>query len=701
MIIHRHLHINALLFVSILILFGCPSQYARVKYNYEVGSTHVAVLSVTPWEDVVSKLTPSFSMDSDKALSQSIPTTMRYEEMIIDAIRANLKLSLPTASTPHSSTGSQNLSSVDAATGSTVKDKSKIISKSSGTSSSGELDGNKKPGDVSQDKSAFEGLGRDPIIQYLAATSLFQEVRLLNLSVHDAAIRGKFRAYVVRLQVSVMPKTRNMPYDTYLNIAFLTTTYGNQKRIQKCSQSEAIQESCWENPIIVPLLVTDDIEALTYSRSLQSIRQMGLALADIAQGLGVSADFQKMSDKLQKVNGQNFNSLLSVARVSDNTLRVRLGAMQQADLLFATVPRTHNISVLLLVPEEYMAKGGKIYVDSITSFVDSINGQPLENTPQDVETDEEIKGILNYYKLPVNRKTAELVKKMNWDFLVNRYDDFIDHYDELMKVSNKNDKEHLDEIDAINATDFYLSVVNMAVGSVTGYTSFSLPVRSHCMPKQTVLIVDNGQNAKAYLNGNCTYYYEAIEKAYLNFIDKSNQNKDIFPAENFTFSDTLCEQVALTFPSLAFMNYVGQDGKPMGDIQVHLELKGGKISTECENAGEFKTRYVLKKEDKREHAPTNLKATAKSSSQINLTWTDTSKNKTGFKIERKNGTIGTYSQIATVGASVTVYSDSGLTPGTTYYYKIRAYNADGDLDYSNEANVMTVTPRTAPPKKKK
>jgi hypothetical protein len=33
-------------------------------------------------------------------------------------------------------------------------------------------------------------------------------------------------------------------------------------------------------------------------------------------------------------------------------------------------------------------------------------------------------------------------------------------------------------------------------------------------------------------------------------------------------------------------------------------------------------------------APTNLVATAVSSSQINLTWTDNSNNETGFKIER-------------------------------------------------------------------
>lgn len=82
--------------------------------------------------------------------------------------------------------------------------------------------------------------------------------------------------------------------------------------------------------------------------------------------------------------------------------------------------------------------------------------------------------------------------------------------------------------------------------------------------------------------------------------------------------------------------------------------------------------------------PSNLAATAISSSQINLSWQDNSNNETGFKINRKNGINGTYST-ATVGANVTTYSDS-VSPGSTYYYAVYAYNAYGDSAYSNEAS---------------
>lgn len=88
-------------------------------------------------------------------------------------------------------------------------------------------------------------------------------------------------------------------------------------------------------------------------------------------------------------------------------------------------------------------------------------------------------------------------------------------------------------------------------------------------------------------------------------------------------------------------------------------------------------------------APTALSGMTASSTQINLSWTDNSASETSFKIERKTGSGGTYAQVAAVGANVTSYSDTGLNPGTTYYYHVRASNSSGDSTYSNEVNATT------------
>jgi hypothetical protein len=98
---------------------------------------------------------------------------------------------------------------------------------------------------------------------------------------------------------------------------------------------------------------------------------------------------------------------------------------------------------------------------------------------------------------------------------------------------------------------------------------------------------------------------------------------------------------------------------------------------------------MAKKNGATPSAPSNLKATAISSSRIDLSWTDNSSIESGFKVERKTGSGGTYNQITTRGANVRTYSNTGLASGTTYYYRVRAYNATGNSPYSNSSGATT------------
>ncbi|MBN1674039.1 MAG: fibronectin type III domain-containing protein [Kiritimatiellae bacterium] len=88
-------------------------------------------------------------------------------------------------------------------------------------------------------------------------------------------------------------------------------------------------------------------------------------------------------------------------------------------------------------------------------------------------------------------------------------------------------------------------------------------------------------------------------------------------------------------------------------------------------------------------APGNLAAAAQSSNSIKLTWTDNSGNETQFKIDRRVSGGSTWDRIAAPGANVTTYTDSGLAAGTTYYYRVKASNANGDSAYSNVAGATT------------
>jgi hypothetical protein len=87
-------------------------------------------------------------------------------------------------------------------------------------------------------------------------------------------------------------------------------------------------------------------------------------------------------------------------------------------------------------------------------------------------------------------------------------------------------------------------------------------------------------------------------------------------------------------------------------------------------------------------APTELGASAVSTSQIDLAWTDTSGDETGFVIDRSDDGVF-YTSIASVGTDMTSYSNTGLTSNTTYNYQVAAVNDAGASDYSAPASATT------------
>ena len=94
-------------------------------------------------------------------------------------------------------------------------------------------------------------------------------------------------------------------------------------------------------------------------------------------------------------------------------------------------------------------------------------------------------------------------------------------------------------------------------------------------------------------------------------------------------------------------------------------------------------------------APTNLNATAVSSSQINLTWTENANNETGLTLERSADAAFTSPTSIALSANASSYSDTGRSASTTYHYRVRAQNASAVSSWSNSAS--TTTQGTPPP----
>lgn len=96
-------------------------------------------------------------------------------------------------------------------------------------------------------------------------------------------------------------------------------------------------------------------------------------------------------------------------------------------------------------------------------------------------------------------------------------------------------------------------------------------------------------------------------------------------------------------------------------------------------------------------SPGSLTATAQAGLQCALAWADNSNNEDGFRLERREG-AGSWLTVTTLPANSGSYTDTGLTDGASYTYRVCAYNAQGDSGWSNQPSTIAfVTAPVSPP----
>lgn len=89
--------------------------------------------------------------------------------------------------------------------------------------------------------------------------------------------------------------------------------------------------------------------------------------------------------------------------------------------------------------------------------------------------------------------------------------------------------------------------------------------------------------------------------------------------------------------------------------------------------------------------PSGLEATMESSGTISLDWTDNANDELGYRIERRKDSEEEeeFVQVDTTDEGETTYTDNSLARGTTYEYRVRAFNEVASSDYSSTASATT------------
>ncbi|MBI4798118.1 MAG: hypothetical protein HY794_05170 [Desulfarculus sp.] len=426
--------------------FGGPPQH-RVFVQHEAGDSHVAVLSIAPWEDYVQRLQPQFEISGKTALEQVLPLSARLEEKVVAGLSAQIT---PPALPEVTKSGGITKKISEEGKVST-EDKSEYTQKPAAQYTPS----NQLAGKEAANLKAPEGaLNVDPMLRHLAATALYQEVQVLNSYLHNATIGQDYQPYLVRLQVSLMPKARNEPYDAYTMLTFFQIPVSPEQPVMERA------------PRVIPLLISDNLEMALAARSHEFLLKLSASLSLATQG-AAGGDIGAVYDKIQSSISQEFNSLFTVARISENTLRIRMGAYRLGDKAYAMVPRTHHLNLLLLVPKPNKdIRPGKMAVLARTDFVNAVTGKELDRRSE--------KQAKDFARLQAHTILNDEEKdKLTPEVL-----------EELMSLANSNDQKTFHEV-AKNKLGLprkkhytlWLDLLMVRCGAKYDVTTFSLPCR--------------------------------------------------------------------------------------------------------------------------------------------------------------------------------------------------------------------------------
>jgi len=480
-----------LLGITVLMLSACqlapvrePIDTSHITVD-QIGAVRVSVLSVAPWSSYANALQPHFDLDSATALKQAVPTTRLQALSYLRQTTATLGVGLPTK------TNTAETTTTDGETSTNQTEKTEPGTPPSVTAPTPPEKQQGQPA-LKQVDTTPSTLGLEPRLQYQAATSLYQEVQILNRYILDVAQRSGYDPYLVRLQIALMPQRRNLPLDTYVNLTFFA--------------SDGSEEATPKSTLVVPLVATDSHEDTLASQTAQAIRAIGASLKSLQQ-VGVGIDVGNLSQNLEELVGHNINSTFGLGRLSDNSIRVRVGALQGAKG-FSMVPRTESVTILVMVPKAKAESNNPhdrlIHVISMSQFVDTNTGVGLQtklitHDEQDVQTLR-----ADYLPPPPEKKDLKRVRNRSisddkfgtwWNYVLeNRLDKFSKELDELVCDELQAGPLYCTNGKYRYKEQLWAEIASLQLGYTVDTLRFEVPRTppAELFPEQAVVLTDDG-----------------------------------------------------------------------------------------------------------------------------------------------------------------------------------------------------------------
>ncbi|MBF0141748.1 MAG: hypothetical protein HQL74_15930 [Magnetococcales bacterium] len=489
-----------LLWMTMLLFAACARIPTSVEYQSDAGRVDMMVVPVGTWEQWRDEMAPKFVMESgESALKLVDQDTRQREYSLSKSLNMIAKAALPTHSlerTVKDITGAQDQPDTHTSDTTQITKSGEVPQVSEPKPNSAE---SKAAALLPENTPGTTPLARDPMMKYWTANALYQEVKLLDKYLERAYFGKNYIPYVVRVNVRTTPFQREADYDVYTTLSIF---------------NESNDPSLRRKIRVVPLLVADNLESTSELMAHENVRQMGLGLLGMLQGIGFSASSDALRDELERMRARSFNSLLSVGQVGENTVGIRLGAMQGPDNTYRTVPRNSTVTLLVLVEKDSRNEDEVVlqaYSNSI--FRNSQTGEKLKTYGGDV-TKEGLQRVANqfYHELedlcgqgqaPPKLLTVEQLHELLVLVVMNDQIGFSNRFTQMTEIHNLCIEKGVAFGNAL-----WTGLLEMAEASKWRRHQFMVPMKIAQHPplplmpiKQTALLVDDTTQSTVILKG--------------------------------------------------------------------------------------------------------------------------------------------------------------------------------------------------------
>lgn len=353
-----------------------PLQPNLPNTSYEAGRVHLGMYAPLDWYSISQQLKPGFAVKSADALKADvIPITSTDGTLLQDLRSMNFSLDLLGSTVSKSSTRTTDTATDAAgviettATGQSTRTETLAP----GTMTLETANAGAPPAMLSVtgiDMASVLGLGIDPFLRVRAQAALWQEIQLLN-SYLDAEVAGTGETpYLFRAQLSVQPFGHNIPYDVYSEI--FIEPVGDKK-------SDANQ------PRIIPLVIIDNSQGSAERRLANAAQQLETTVSALIANKGIGFGRNRIEQQLRDLQAVGIDSAIMVGQSQDAQLTVRIGAPKAPNGTYAMVPRTYEVTFLVLWPD---AAGEEVVVKQYSTMRHAKTGKRILTFPRETLGDE-------------------------------------------------------------------------------------------------------------------------------------------------------------------------------------------------------------------------------------------------------------------------------------------------------------------------